>query len=544
MATIFLKATSDVDISSGVSYFPVLDGPPAWPLLQTTTNTKGVNSNNQDSVGIIVEVETMPPASAVASVTVIANYEVTGGGGVVYNDASVSLETNSETHFSALGGLFLTFGAGGDYDETSLREFSPTASPKVTTITAPADFASGASGFKCTRYYVVGVTNEMLTGSNDPVLAATLWKLTPCVTSVGDIPDHLGVTYTHIDEIIQFGNDAYICVTDAGDAAWSVYKYDGAAITHERVLAGHPNGMAVYDGTLCVFNGTDIDVRTSGGVWSRTATGVSLINRNTLCVYEGAAGEELWFAGGRVDNTSRPNIYSWDGAAVTTFAPATTGIDDDSKVVVLSISSISGALVFITSGTVDSWGDPFPDVSFGIYWYDAVPGVPGGPAVGWSWDPIRQTITSANGFTFNDRAAPLAPFNNALWFGINPWDGAAAEPVDLYTCAGGDWSYGLPVFTIVSTGIADTELLEGISFQPSYSVADATGLISWGPLTTVPCTGVAWTETSVNNISGVGFHLDEYLGSQVKLLRLGIEVDYTAIPPLQNNKGCLSFLVS
>jgi hypothetical protein len=138
----------------------------------------------------------------------------------------------------------------------------------------------------------------------------------------------------------------------------------------------------------------------------------------------------------------------------------------------------------------------------------------------------------------------MALFDNALWFGINPWDGAAADPVDLYTCDGGDWSYGLPQFTLVSTGIVDTELLEGISFQPSYSVADATGLISWGPLTTVPCTGVAWTETSVNNISGVGFHLDEYLGSQVKLLRLGIEVSYTAVPPTRNNKGCLSFLVS
>lgn len=261
------------------------------------------------------------------------------------------------------------------------------------------------------------------------------------------------------------------------------------------------------------------------------------MNRNTLTVFQSVA----YFATFRLSPAHVPNIYSWDGAALTTIAPATTGITDDDKVVVLSAVNFKG-LCFIWGEKTESWGDSWFD---SLYFGSLT--IVGNPVIGFSdsWDATVQTFTAPignQGFFANQSAAPLVALTetSAMYFAANYYtDANAVAPAVIYE------NTGSPVgqFTLIDPGLADNAAASAFQSIPTYSYADGTGTFSW-VLTTVPCTGVPWTQSSVDAIESVGFELDFYIGNKLIINRLGIEVDYTPIAITRNNKGCLNFLVS
>lgn len=550
MATIFLKATSDVELSppdgpsSGLQYRPLGDGPPAYPLLQTDVATKGVDTAYNPYVVVRVGTASMPPASAIASVQVVADYTVHGGGGVVYLDAAVSINTDGERHYSYLAGMFLTFGENNGVTDPEtpkyMTEYTPDGTPPLTTITDVATFPSGASNFRSVRFYVTGSYDMFLASSNDTGVAAKVWELNPCPVVKFSLPNHGGHTYSVINAMIQFQDNLYVCASDDTDLFWAVFKYTGAAVSWVRDLSsGHASGVCVFDepnpanSLLLVFNGTKVETMTAAFAWTAPTTGITGINRNTVVTYLDpvALTNSAYFATYRSGPSHVPNIYQWDGAALTTYAPSTTGVVDDDLVVVLSIGSFKGGLVFMSGQKLETWGDDWFDfLYYGTYWSNN-PGIP------FAWSQV-QTFTAPGGVGYaqSPNTCPMAVYSDTstMQFAINDYFNNstliyqnATNPFGLFSLLDTDTSnYGMPI---------------AFETRPSHSYADATGNISWS-LATVPCTGAAWTSTNVTAVESVGFHLEFYVGDYLILNRLGLLVTYTPIDNVP--KGCLGFLVS
>jgi hypothetical protein len=250
-----------------------------------------------------------------------------------------------------------------------------------------------------------------------------------------------------------------------------------------------------------------------------------------------------------------PNIYTWDGAALATIAPATTGIQNDNNVVVSSIfSTYYGDLVYVWAWKFESWGDAWFDAIYVGMRNTAQSGTP--PAFVTTYYPQMQTIAVPVGKTgfyatnlSNPMAAPTVlpyayngPGGEYLALATQYYTeiGAIVDPAVIYDTAAASYPF---TFTVTDPGLVTTDVPQAFAATPSLSYADATGNISW-VLTTIPCTGAPWTDADVTAIESVGFHLESFVGDTLILNRLGIEVDYTPIPPTRNNKGCLAFLVS
>lgn len=169
--------------------------------------------------------------------------------------------------------------------------------------------------------------------------------LTPVLTVplVGGIP----YSQSHAN-VVQSGNRLFFVAADlAGDAA--IFSFDSLSVTRELaiVAGGAPlfvSGIQFRD-TIVFFRvdtGSSLYcfIRSEAGTWTTVGPTGTLWN-NGLYLVPASYQDDLYIA------LNDRRIYSFDGSAITTLAPATTGVDDSALTYLMSVVSLGGYLYYL-----------------------------------------------------------------------------------------------------------------------------------------------------------------------------------------------------
>lgn len=218
-------------------------------------------------------------------------------------------------------------------------------------------------------------------GAGTPGNTPTLFVISPptatnsaSYSALFTIPPTDGKTFNDIKGVVQVEQDVYVSVLGYTgiEPHFAIFRWDGLTLVQEFFHGGTLGSQAVaprlafnYRGSP-VMVGTDsggttrIYTRSPSGVWSAAASLGTSYAVGTDC---GQVFQDNLYLG----SINSSDIYRWNGSAVTTLAPATTGIDPAAFVEVISMAVSPTRLYYSAIGT--TVGSP-PYLSAVVHAYD------------------------------------------------------------------------------------------------------------------------------------------------------------------------------
>lgn len=247
------------------------------------------------------------------------------------------------------------------------------------------------------------------------------------IATILTMPDFDGYTLSSIDCYVQAGPYLFIGATgyNGGDGCSCILKWDGTTLTRELLVERTGSVDEFFTGCVqfrdtAVFFGPDdasspaLWIRAEDGTWTKVAT-AGLARSQGMVSFQDA----LYFLDGSDD------VYSFDGATVTTIAPATTGVDGGAACHVMSLATDGHTLWYFWIFT-----DGAPLVAAALGSFD-----------GSTWTPTAYDFIADYPDLRNVDEKPIAFYRGALHLAANEDDGGTALPTAIYR------SYGLDIGT-------------------------------------------------------------------------------------------------